>query len=83
MQFNEDFILRQGLELVGEDSEIKIFLDEYGWYLKLKNIKEPGSLKAKFITALFFSKHLDRIKKPPHWKLKMWAKVGKFLGYRI
>lgn len=83
MQFNEDFILRQGLELVGEDSEIKVFLDEYDWYLKLKNIKEPGSLKAKFISALYFSKHLNHIKKPPHWKLRMWANIGKFLGYRI
>lgn len=83
MQFIEDFIKRQGLELVGEDFEIKVFLEEYGWYLKLKNIKEPGSLEAKFITALFFSNHLDKIKKPPHWKLRFWAFMGKFLGYRI
>lgn len=83
MQFIEDFIKRQGLELVGEDSEIKVFLEEYGWYLKLKNIKEPGSLEAKFITALFFSKHINHIKKPQHWKLRMWANIGKFLGYRI
>lgn len=83
MQFIEDFIKPQGLEFVGEDFEIKVFLEEYGWYLKLKNIKEPGSLEAKFITALFFSKHINHIKKPPHWKLKMWANIGKFLGYRI
>ncbi len=83
MQIIEDFIIRQGLEFVGEDSEIKLLVDEYGWYLKLKNIKEPSGLKAKLITALFFSKHLKRIKKPPRWKLRMWANIGKFLGFRI
>ena len=83
MQIMEDFIIRQGLEFVDEDSETKVFLEEYGWYLKLKNIKKPGSFKAKFITALFFSNHLDKIKKPPHWKLRFWAFIGKFLGYRI
>jgi len=83
MEFIEDFMKRQGFVLVGEDSKIKVFLEEYGWYLKLKNIKESSSLEAKFITALFFSKHLNHIKKPPHWKLIVWAKMGKFLGYRI
>ncbi len=83
MQIIEDFIIRQGLEFVGEDSETKVFLEEYGCYLKLKKIKDPGSFKAKFITALFFSNHLYKIKKPPHWKLKLWAIAGKFLGYRI
>jgi hypothetical protein len=83
MQIIEDFIIRQGLEFVGEDLEIKLLVEEYGCYLKLKNIKEPSGLKAKLITALFFSKHLKRIKKPPRWKLIVWAKMGKFLGYRI
>ena len=83
MQIIEDFIIRQGLEFVGDDLEIKGFVEEYGWYLKLKNINDPESFKAKFISALFFSNHLDKIKKPPHWKLRFWAFIGKFLGYRI
>ena len=83
MQFIEDFILRQGLEFSGEDSELKVILEEYSWYLKFKNIKEPNSFKAKIITALFFLNHVEKIKKPPHWKLKFWAAFGKFLGYRI
>lgn len=79
----EDFILRQGLEFLDDDAETKGLVEEYGWYLKLKNIKEPSGLKAKLITALFFSKHLNRIKKPPHWKLRFWAIMGNFLGFRI
>ncbi|MCP9763749.1 hypothetical protein [Lacihabitans soyangensis] len=83
MQFIEEFIIRQGLEFLGSDSENMVFLEEYGWYLRLKNISEPSSFKAKIITSQFFSNHLDKIKKPPHWKLKFWAAVGNFLGYRI
>ncbi|MCF8325133.1 MAG: hypothetical protein K9I84_09270 [Leadbetterella sp.] len=83
MQIIEDFIIRQGLEFKGDDLEIKGFVEEYRWYLKLKNINNPESFKAKFISALFFLNHLDKIKKPPHWKLRFWAFIGKFLGYRI
>jgi hypothetical protein len=83
MQFIEEFIIRQGLEFVGNESEIKVFLEEYGSYIKLKNIQKPNSLKAKIITSQFFTNHLDNVKKPPHWKLRMWATVGTFLGYRI
>jgi hypothetical protein len=83
MQIIQDFILRQGLEFASQDSENMIFLEEYGWYLKLKKIKNPSSLKAKFITAIFFLQYLDKFKKPPHWKLKLWAYLGRFLGYRI
>lgn len=83
MQFIEEFIIRQGLEFKGKDSENKVFLEEFGFYIKLKNIQEPNSLKAKIITSQFFTHHLDNIKKPPHWKLRFWAFIGNFLGYRI
>lgn len=83
MQIIQDFILRQGLEFVTDESENTVFLEEYGWYLKLKKIQNPASFKAKLITAIFFLEHLDKIKKPPHWKIRFWAHLGKFLGYRI
>lgn len=83
MEMIEDFIIRQGFVLEGDDVEILKCLEEFKWYLKLKKVKKMDSLKAKFIVAIFFSKYATFVKKPPYWKLRLWAACGKFMGYRF